>query len=293
MDRFALATFKRVFDVGIHQECVTLQGLARALCRFELKPALAARVRRDEKRIAAAEAAWRAGEYLGGYHFSQLQKAERAATRDGVDVAQAVAERVARLRQQPHDQNKKDLRLWAPAHYVPGTRRESANVLSLSCLVLDYDDGIAIPEARQAWASWFHIVHTTWSHRPEHHKFRVCLPLAAPVFAGDWERVWSWGSAHASGRVDPAPSSPGSTFALPAVASADQPRVAAVNPGPLLDMVAVGVVGSTAPPLADLSTARDSHFAPDGDPDKRYVVDDPGPIDTRPWDVDSAFDELF
>ncbi|MCP4807874.1 MAG: hypothetical protein GY913_10070 [Proteobacteria bacterium] len=267
--------------------------MARGLCRFELKPALASHVARDERRIEAAEKAWSEGRYLGGYHASQLQKAAREAERAGRSVAEAVAQRIEKLRQQPHDQNKKDLRLWAPAHYVPDSRRESANVLSLSCLVLDYDDGTPFPEARHAWASWYHIVHTTWSHRPQHHKFRLCLPLAAPVFATDWERVWSWGAAHAGGHVDPAPSSPGSTFALPAVASVGQARVAVVNPGPLLDVRAVGLIQHAAPAGPDVGVASDSHFAERGAPDKRYVVEDPGPVDTRPWDVDGAFDELF
>lgn len=291
--RFALTTFKRVFDVGIHQETVSLDELARGLCRFELKPALEARIARDQRRVRAARAAWDRGEWLSGYHYSQLQRAARQAERDGASVTEALDAKVTALLRQPHDQNKKDLRLWAPAHYVPGTRRESANVLSLSCLVLDHDDGQAVWEARETWSSWLHILHTTWSHRADHHKFRVCLPLAAPVFSADWDAVWSWGRDHAKGRVDPAPSSPGSTFALPALARPDQAHVAVVNPGPLLDPVAIGLVRHAAPPSPPMPVARDSHFAPAGDPDKRYLQVDTGPVDTTPWDVDAAFDELF
>ena len=291
--RFAVVTFKRVFDVEIHQECVTLEQLVEGLLRFELKPALPGRVARDRKRLDAALEAWRAGEWRAGYHYSQLLRAAKAARRAGASEEEAVLARCAKIERDSKDKNKKDLRIWAPAHYVADTRRSSENVLSLSCLVMDYDDGTPVPEIGKAWAEWFHVLHTTWSHTAERHKVRLCLPLAAPVFAGDWERVWGWAFDRAGARIDTAPRSPGSNFALPALPSREWPHVGRVNPGALLDCVALGLEQHAAPASLPLFTHDDSHFRAGGDPSKRYVEVPHGPLDTEPWDVDAAFEELF
>lgn len=272
---------------------MTLEQLVAGLLRFELKPALLGRAARDLRRLDDAMAAWRSGQWKAGYHYSQLQKAEKAARRAGENVQAAVEARYEKLSQQPKDKNKKDLRIWAPAHYVAATRRSSENVLSLSCLVMDYDDGTTVPEIGRAWAEYFHVLHTTWSHTAERHKVRLCLPLAQPVFAGVWDRVWGWAFERSGGRIDTAPKSPGSNFALPALPTRDWQHVGRVNNGALLDPIALGLVEHGAPCGLELFTHTDSHFSAGGDPEKRYVEVPHGPVQTEAWDVDAAFEELF
>lgn len=88
---------------------------------------------------------------------------------------------------------KADLPLWSPASW-PGDAEtcRSADVEEVSCLVLDYDGDVELDRALDKWGRWALFAHTTASHTPERHKFRVILPLARPVPASEWERVYRW-----------------------------------------------------------------------------------------------------
>lgn len=195
-----------------------------------------------------------------------------------------------KLRRKDKDEAKKALRLWSPAWYS-GDRRGSEGVAQLSCLVLDFDGGLQPQQASELFGEHLHVLHSTWSHRPERPKFRVCLPLAHPVPAADWSRVWEWGQERVGGRADPAPKSPGSTFALPAVVDAEHPRLGWLQEGPLLDPVALGLC-SAAPPPPLRVPEREHPFHRAGLPGRRYEIEHarrPAPD----WDVDAAFEELF
>ena len=141
--------------------------------------------------------------------------------------------------------SKKNVPAWSPAEYIAGKTRGSAGVRSLSCLVLDYDNGKAtIKDARSAWGSWPGILHTSWSHTPEHHKFRVILPLWRPVPAEDWAGVFAWAESWTRTTdtpnkemtqaeyeraawiktIDPACKDPGRIFYVPAVRDEDWPN---------------------------------------------------------------------
>ena len=84
------------------------------------------------------------------------------------------------------DKNK--LPLWSPA--VFDGNRAQANVIEVSCLVYDIDDGIAPFSSWQLFAQYKCIVHTSYSHKPHHHKYRLILPLAKPVPVKDWQQFW-------------------------------------------------------------------------------------------------------
>jgi hypothetical protein len=136
---------------------------------------------------------------------------------------------------------------WSPVEYKAGATRGSAGVLSLSCLVLDYDTGAAgIQNALNAWGSWPGILHTSWSHTKELHKFRVIMPLNKPVAREDWPGVFAWAErwtrtvedrdkemsleeylqADWIKTIDPACKDPGRIFYVPAVRSDDWPKFA-------------------------------------------------------------------
>jgi hypothetical protein len=97
---------------------------------------------------------------------------------------------------------KEALPLWSPALYRSGGHRQKSDVLSVSMLVLDYDDGTPIENAEGIWGPWAHIVYTTPSHRPDTPRFRVVLPLAEPVEAKDWPQVWAWAERRAGKTID-------------------------------------------------------------------------------------------
>ena len=77
--------------------------------------------------------------------------------------------------------------------------RAKSSVIDVSCLVLDYDDGTTLKEAHRQWGNWPHLLHTSWSHTPGHHKCRVVVPLAEPVTAAGWARVFHWAVSRAPG----------------------------------------------------------------------------------------------
>ncbi len=261
--RFAICTFDRVFDVEPKQETLTLDQLVQGLLRFELKPALLKAIERQTRQIEVAWAGWQAGEYRSGKHYASLVRAAEKARRLGLDESSAVEAEHQKLLTDAKGSPKRDLRLWAPALYPPQSRRGSDNVLHVSCLVLDYDKGLPASEALPAWESWFHVAHSTWSHTPEKHKFRVILPLACPVRAEDWRRVWSWAEQSAGEWGEPAMKSRGANFARPTTPGHEHPRIAVLHDdAPFLDPVAEGLVTIPAdpPPIVPEHERPESHF---------------------------------
>ncbi len=284
--RFAIATFKRVFDTTPARDVLTLQQLTSGLLRFQTKPKMARQVQRDIQRIEEAWASYERGERLGGRRWGILV---RAAKKGGKEGARAAYERLV---MKAHGRIKTDLRLWSPALYEEGKRRESDNVIHISCLVQDFDAGIGIEEASAIWSDWYHIVHTTWSHTTKRPKFRLCLPLAQPVLAADWREVWTWGSFRVGQKNDQALKSVGSTFALPTVENEAHPRQGFVRPGRLLDPLAEGVVKRAAFAPPDLPPQPVSHFR--GDPKESYIDHPSQPfVEAEPPDGLDVADEDF
>ncbi|MGF1465298.1 MAG: hypothetical protein ACFCGT_04120 [Sandaracinaceae bacterium] len=269
-----VTTFKRVFDTTPVPEVVTLPQLVAALRRFELKPQTLAAIERDQGRIEQAMRAVLADEAPRGKFMGKLHRAAEDARGAGRDAEAAVRALAAQMIEDARKSAKRDLRLWSPAVYRPGAaERGKSGVTHVSCLVLDYDDGTSLQEASDTWSAFFHCVHTTWSHRDEHPKFRLCLPLAHPVPAEDWGKVWSWAESHAHFEIDPSMKSPAANYALPAVPHPAWPREAFSRPGGILSPVDEGIL--TRRVQLDLTP----HGPPDGspavmrgrDPDKEYL----------------------
>ncbi|MCO4768418.1 MAG: hypothetical protein KDA24_00200 [Deltaproteobacteria bacterium] len=261
--RFAVCTFDRVFDTDPKQETLTLPQLVTALLRFELKPELLVRVDRTLGQIERAWEAWEAGSYRSGKQYGVLRKAADTAKRDGKDANEAARVAYEHLKTDARGAPKRDLRLWAPTLYRPGGRRTRDDVVHLSCLVLDYDKGLAFDEAQAPWLDWFHIAHSTWSHTPEKPKFRIILPLAGPVAASEWRTVWDWAFGITGDWIDHAMKGIAVTFALPSSPSHDAVKIAVLNDqAPLLDPVAEGIVRRFAdmPPIVSEIDRPASHF---------------------------------
>lgn len=86
--------------------------------------------------------------------------------------------------------DKSAARLWSPVTLVEGaTRRCKESIASVTALVIDYDSGTSLGEATNDLScAW--MAYTTHSHRQEHPKFRLVLPLLRPVAASEWTGFW-------------------------------------------------------------------------------------------------------
>ena len=81
-------------------------------------------------------------------------------------------------------------RSWSPATFN-GTRA-AKNVIEVSALVFDFDDGTTIDQARSTFIQIPHYGHTSWSHTEEDHRFRVVIPLHKPIPGRVWKQVYQW-----------------------------------------------------------------------------------------------------
>lgn len=67
--------------------------------------------------------------------------------------------------------------------------RANENVISVSMAALDVDQG-TIGQVREKLKDFNHLIHTTFSHTAEKHKFRVIIPFKVPIPASDYQRAW-------------------------------------------------------------------------------------------------------
>ena len=63
------------------------------------------------------------------------------------------------------------------------TRRLNDNVLNVQMLVLDYDGGLSLEDAKTRFKDFEYVAYTSFSHRKdgESDRFRIVLPLATPI----------------------------------------------------------------------------------------------------------------
>ena len=83
-------------------------------------------------------------------------------------------------------------RLWSPAAYEPNATRKSANVIELSMMVFDVDDGTTFNH-HYLFCDYRYYAHTTHSHTEDHHKWRLVLPFKKPIKRENWRRAWQAG----------------------------------------------------------------------------------------------------
>ena len=145
---------------------------------------------------------------------------------------------------------------WMPVRFS-SPHRCAANVVEVSCLVLDIDDGSDIEAVSDAFARWPHIVHTSYSSRPDHHKGRLVLPLDSPCPAHLFPRLWEWGQRRLGGSVDEQTKDASRYFYLPALGPGGH-NVAHVNDEPdrLLDLRPYAELPETRQEVAARQAAR-------------------------------------
>lgn len=119
---------------------------------------------------------------------------------------------------------------------LDGTRNNE-NVKSLSLMMLDFDEGdptFAEVIATCKELGFAFAAYTTFSHSPELEKFRVIVPLAAPIPAADYPKLWQWMRGHFP-TLDIACKDLSRMFYAPAIQSNEAPYLWHIEAGEWLD----------------------------------------------------------
>ena len=87
---------------------------------------------------------------------------------------------------------------WTTHHWKDGHRSKANALLPFNLVVLDIDKGVTIDTARDLLSDCQYIIYTTKRHTPEHHRFRIIIPLSHVVSLGAdeyskfMENVFNW-----------------------------------------------------------------------------------------------------
>lgn len=103
---------------------------------------------------------------------------------------------------------------WSPATFRD-QRRAKDGVKKVFAVCLDYDGGETIEAATELWGGFAGVIQTTRKHTPEAPRFRVVLPLSRSVSPFEFAALWARVSAHAGGKLDPAPKDPSRFWFMP------------------------------------------------------------------------------
>lgn len=112
-------------------------------------------------------------------------------------------------------QEQKDGPAWSPVSYAPNSKRGNDGVEHVYFAVIDVDNGAPLDEVLARFEGLAYLVHSSHSHTVETPKYRVILPLAAPVAAIDWHVVWARINQLAGGCDDPATKDPSRIYYKP------------------------------------------------------------------------------
>lgn len=123
------------------------------------------------------------------------------------------------------DKAKKAHPLFSPVLYKKGATRGNQNVVSVSCFVADLENltPSALTQIQASWKGFAWCLYTSVKHRPEAPRIRVVFPLASPVSASEWPRVWLKLTYHLTeSRNDPATKDAARMHFLPIVAKGEE-----------------------------------------------------------------------
>ena len=103
--------------------------------------------------------------------------------------------------------DKRSIPMWSPTKFKDA-KRASSNALEVNFLVYDIDDGESDFDTWRIFGEHFiTLAHTSFSHRADHHKYRIIMPLLYPVPASEWGRASQvafqiWKEAVGKGKPD-------------------------------------------------------------------------------------------
>lgn len=123
----------------------------------------------------------------------------------------------------------KDGALFSPALFRPAYRLQE-NVAEISLLVLDYDHHASFETDLTPWRELkcCFAAYTTHSHRqvtksnPDaEERFRVVVPLTAPIPRENFPALWQWAARMSGGKIDAQAQDASRMYYTPAIASSD------------------------------------------------------------------------
>ncbi len=97
----------------------------------------------------------------------------------------------------------KDGIAWIPcsAHDQKG-RRAQSNMKEAHLLILDIDNGLSLDTVKQTISGIEAAIHSSFSHTPEHPKWRVVMPLKEPIPASDLAKLFDHFQERFGGELD-------------------------------------------------------------------------------------------
>lgn len=144
---------------------------------------------------------------------------------------------------------------WSPVRYPEGAIRGNGNVIDVHLAVLDIDGGATIEDFKPRLDGYAYVLHTSFSHKEDHPKFRVILPLTTPVKAAEWHATWLRINAKFGGFNDPSCKDPARIYFLPAHPPGASEHKVEVGEGQWLDVEALPPLSSEAPALLPAAAA--------------------------------------
>lgn len=143
----------------------------------------------------------------------------------------------------------------------PSLGRKTENIDMVTMIVLDIDCGMSLEEAQKIMAGTESVIHTTFSHTPEHPKLRVIIPLKRPVTTLHAKAIFLQMQERFSGRLDSACFDVARMFYLPCYPKDAESLFRFVHlPGKMLELPEEFIEGDVSPalsmtPLTTLSVA--------------------------------------
>ncbi|MGI8838909.1 MAG: DUF3987 domain-containing protein [Pyrinomonadaceae bacterium] len=150
-----------------------------------------------------------------------------------VEVERGWPEIVSKARRPPI-RKEKDGALWSPAIFSPA-QRQLKNVQQVCALVMDFDHEAEFQRELQPWRAQSFVAHTTFSHTPAAHRFRVIVPLKESIPAADFPQLWKWASSVSKGKIDAAASDASRMYYVPGRRSENDEYLFEANEGEILD----------------------------------------------------------
>jgi hypothetical protein len=131
---------------------------------------------------------------------------------------------------------EKDGALYSPAIFDP-PRRLLKNAVEICLLRCDYDHDADFAGDLKPWRDLgcAFAAHTTFNHTEDSHRFRMMIPLAEPIPAADFPRLWKWASQISGGKIDAAASDASRMFYVPGRRSESAPYLFDIHAGDFLD----------------------------------------------------------
>ncbi|MDH6149340.1 MULTISPECIES: DNA primase family protein [Paraburkholderia] len=145
--------------------------------------------------------------------------------------------------------DKSSGKLWSPTIYAAGASRGNTGVTAVTAFVIDVDDGTPFSELEGRLHPFCHVVHTSHSHIPEHPKYRVVLPLAAPISTSDWPVARRRLDLLVKGHADPVTKDPARMYFLPGKPPATDGHFVRRHDGRLISVDDLPALPSAQPSL--------------------------------------------